>query len=213
MKKLCVFCAALGLVAAAGCKTTTNSIRVPRIGVVAQDLERNEYVVLGNAEGESCVEQSCWFGFFCSVKDDAGNSINVVDDNGVELLGAGLGSSDDVAYVAEDRAMYGALQKQKDADAVFTPRKTMELETKSVFVNSSIKACVHVFGKSVRIKTDEELAAGSAAAAPPPPPPPPSAAPPPSAEPPPPAPAQTAPPPSATPPAEPPPPAPTPSNG
>jgi hypothetical protein len=136
--------------------------------------------VLGNAEGKACAEQSCILGLFCSVKDESGNSIKVIDpDTGLELLGAGLGTPEDVSAVAEDRALYSALKTQDDADAVFTPRKTMELETKNAFISSSIKACVRVFGKSIRIKTDQEIKGGPAAATPPPPltEPPPAAAP------------------------------------
>lgn len=163
---------ALALVVMSGCNTATSSIRVPRIGVQAQELDRSEYVVLGNAEGNACAEQSCFLGLFCSVKDESGNAIKVMDpDTGLELLGAGLGTPDDVAAVAEDRALFSALKTQTDADAVFSPRKTMELETKSAIINSSIKACVRVFGKSIRIKTDEEMKGGVAAAPPPPPPP------------------------------------------
>ena len=182
--KSCVPLAVLGVVALAGCNTTTSSIRVPRIGVQAKDLERNEYVVLGNAEGNACAEQSCFFGMFCSVKDEAGNAIRVVDpETGIELLGAGLGTPEDVSAVAEDRALYAALKTQTEADAVFSPRKTMDLETKSAFISSSIKACVRVFGKSIRIKTDEEMKGGVVAAPPPPPPPPPAAETPPAAPP------------------------------
>ncbi|MCC7111413.1 MAG: hypothetical protein IT382_19115 [Deltaproteobacteria bacterium] len=177
--KSCLPLVALGLMVLSGCNTTTSSIRVPRIGVQAQELARDEYVVLGNAEGKACAEQSCFLGLFCSVKDESGNAIKVVDpDTGLEILGAGLGTPDDVSLVAEDRALYAALKNQTDADAVFSPRKTMELETKSAFVNSSIKACVRVFGKSIRIKTDEEIKGGVVAAPPPPPPPPPVEAPP-----------------------------------
>ncbi len=161
MKKTMV-AAALLAVGATGCKTETSSIRVPRIAVQAQELSREEYVVLGNAEGKACVEQACYLGLFCSVKDDKGQDIKIVDpDTGIVLLGAGLGTPDQVSEVAEDRAMYTALQAQNEADAVFSPRKSMELETTSAIFKSSIKACVRVFGKSIRIKTDSELKGGA----------------------------------------------------
>ena len=83
---------------AVGCSTTTKSVRVPKIGVVAKDLERNEYTILGTAEGSACVEQSCFLGFFCTVKDEGGSAI----------AGAGLGV-ENVTAAAEDQAMLKAL--------------------------------------------------------------------------------------------------------
>lgn len=161
----------------AGCSYTSNTTRVPRIGVQAHELERHEYVVLGNAEGNGCVEQSCILGIWCSVKDEAGNAVKMIDpDTGIEMLGAGLGTVEDVAEVAEASALGAAIAKHADADAVFTPRKTMELETKDNVVFRAVKACVRVSGKSIRIKTDEEMK-GAVAVTPPPPPPPPPAPP------------------------------------
>lgn len=113
-------------------------------------------------------------GFFCSVKDDGGTAI----------AGAGLGV-EAVTAAAEDQAMLQALSGHADADAVFSPRKSMTVESTGNFLIPGMKACVRVFGKSVRIKTDEELA--SAPTAPPPPrpapPAPPMPPPPPSSEP------------------------------
>jgi len=170
---------ALSLLLLAGCSYTSNTTRVPRIGVQAQELERHEYVVLGNAEGNGCVEQTCILGIWCSVKDEAGNTVKMIDpDTGIEMLGAGLGTVEDVAEVAEASALGAAIAKQTEADAVFTPRKTMELETKDNVVFRAVKACVRVSGKSIRIKTDEEIKGGVVAAPPPPPPPPPVEAPP-----------------------------------
>jgi hypothetical protein len=149
-------CGALG----AACSTTTKSIRVPKINVVAQDLARSEYTVLGNAEGSACVEQSCFLGFFCTVKDEAGNGI----------AGAGLGVE---AVTAEDQAMLKALRRRRRALTVFSPRKSMTVESSGNFLIPSMKACVRVFGTSVRIKTDEELGLGGGTTVTPPPPPPP----------------------------------------
>ncbi len=166
--------AALSLLVATGCSYTSNTTRVPRIGVQAQELDRHEYVVLGNAEGSGCVEQSCILGIWCSVKDEAGNSVRMIDpDTGIEMLGAGLGTAEDVAEVAEASALGAAIAKQAEADAVFSPRKSMELETKNNFLFRAVKACVRVSGKSIRIKTDEEMKGAVAVTAPPPPPPPP----------------------------------------
>lgn len=156
---------------AVGCTTTTKSVRVPKIGVIAKDLERSEYTILGTAEGSACVEQTCILGIFCSVKDEAGTGI----------AGAGLGV-EAVTAAAEDQAMLKALSATPEADAVFSPRKSMTVENNGNPFMPGMKACVRVFGKSVRIKTDEELKGATAPAstyAPPPPvtPPPPPPAP------------------------------------
>ena len=137
------------------CSSTTQSIRVPTIGVVARDLDRNEYIVLGTAEGNSCVEQSCLLGIFCTIKDESGSTI----------AGAEGGRSAVVA-AASEQAMLKALKGHPDADAVFAPRKSQSIEIGSQIITTSIKACVRIFGKSVRIKTDDEMKNGVAPPAP-----------------------------------------------
>ena len=135
----------VGAVALSACSSTTQAMRVPKIGVVARDLERNEYVVLGNAEGKSCVEQSCFLGIFCTVKDEGGKTI------------AGAAGQSGVTAAAYDQAMLQALKAQPEADAVFAPRESTSLEIGSQIITTSIKACTRIYGKSVRIKTDEEM--------------------------------------------------------
>ncbi len=152
-----------GALALAACSSTTQAIRVPRIGMVARDLERNEYVVLGTAEGKSCIEQTCLLGAFCSMKDEGGKSVQRIGlfSAGTEVIGAG-----DVLAAAEEQAILKALQAQPESDAVFAPRKSTTLEVGNMIISTSTKACVHVFGKSVRIKTDGEIGGAAAAAAP-----------------------------------------------
>jgi hypothetical protein len=133
-------------VALSACSSTTQAMRVPKIGVVARDLERDEYVVLGTAEGQSCVEQSCFFGIFCTVKDEGGKTI----------AGSEVGTYA-VSAAAEEQALLHALKAQPEADAVFAPRKSSTLEIGNQIITTSIKACVRIFGKSVRIKTDDEM--------------------------------------------------------
>jgi hypothetical protein len=151
-----VLLATAALAAVVGCSTTTKSVRVPKIGVVAKDLERHEYTILGTAEGKACVEQSCFLGIFCTVKDEGGSAI----------AGAGLGV-EAVTAAAEDQAMLKALSATPEADAVFSPRKSMTVESSGNPIFPGMKACVRVFGKSVRIKTDDEM---KGITSPPPPP-------------------------------------------
>jgi hypothetical protein len=96
----------------------------------------------------------------------------VKDEAGSAIAGAGLGV-EAVTAAAEDQAMLKALSATPEADAVFSPRKSMTVETSGNPFFPGMKACVRVFGKSVRIKTDDELRGLSAA--PPPPMPSPSA--------------------------------------
>ena len=120
MQRLSLALAVAGALAATtACSTSTQTIRVPKIGVVSRDLERDEYVVLGNAEGKSCVEQVCWLGICGTVKDESGSAI----------AGAGLGT-EAVTAAAESQALLVALKAQPEADAVFTPRKSMSIESK-----------------------------------------------------------------------------------
>src|SRR3954470_21760426 len=55
----------------AGCNTTAKVIAMPGVDVVAS-YSRADYVVLGDAEGKACVEETCFLGIFCNQKSDTG---------------------------------------------------------------------------------------------------------------------------------------------
>lgn len=173
-----------------GCTTTAKVMSLPGIGVNARSLEREEYVVLGDAEGKACVEETCLFGIFCSTKSDTGSSERVegrlFTDNvqtsapGVFIPGLqGAAGTEGNRSAAEQAALYKAIESVPDADALLVPRKSMELSTSNQFISTTQKACVRVFGKGIRLKTDAEVnaAAGAPAADSAAPPPAPVAAP------------------------------------
>ena len=183
------FVLALVVVGTVGCRTAAKVITLPGIGVNAKSLERHEYVVLGDAEGKACVEESCILGLFCSTKSDTGATETIegrlfTDNVQTSAPTAGFpfspaAGTEGNRTAAEDAALYKAIESVPDADALLAPRKSMEITTNDNFFMTGQKACVRVFGKGIRLKTDAEIAQ---AAAPPPPLVAPSA-PPPAAEP------------------------------
>ena len=161
---------AITAAALAGCKTTAQVMSLPGTGMHASALTRDEYVVLGNAEGKACVEETCFVGIFCSTKSDTGSDTRVegrlnttfiqTDAPGLAIPGltsqrgtAGNGSA------AEEAALYKAIESVPDADALMSPRKSMEITTTGAIISNTQKACVHVFGKGIRLKTDAEIGA------------------------------------------------------
>ncbi len=185
---------ALAVVTSA-CTTTANVMTLPGIGVNARELDRSDYVVLGDAEGKACVEESCVLGIFCSVNSDASSvatervegrldTTNVqTSAPGVQLpFGPGAGTEGN-SSAAEEAALFKAIQSVPDADALLTPRKSMDLATSDNFFIRSQKACVRVFGLGIRLKTDAELAGGPPPAPTPAPDPAPAPAPAPAAAP------------------------------
>src|SRR5437868_15255494 len=63
--------AVAALLACSACNTTAKVIAMPGVDVIAQ-YSRADYVVLGDAEGKACVEETCFMGIFCSTKSDTG---------------------------------------------------------------------------------------------------------------------------------------------
>jgi hypothetical protein len=158
-----------------GCTTTAKVMSLPGIGVNANALQREEYVVLGDAEGKACVEETCFFGIFCSTKSDTGSTERqegrlFTDDVQTAAPTAaipflqGAAGTEGNRSAAEDAALFKAIQSVPDADALLVPRKSMELTTSNNFISTSQKACVRVFGKGIRLKTDAEVAGGAAPA-------------------------------------------------
>lgn len=193
--KRTLFALTVAAAALAGCKTTAQVMSLPGTGMHASPLTRDEYVILGNAEGKACVEETCFVGLFCSTKGDKGSDTRVegrlnttfVQTNAPGLAIPGLSGAvgtEGNGSAAEDAALYAAIESVPDADALMSPRKSMEITTSNAIISTTQKACVHVFGKGIRLKTDAEIgalvpasAAGAAATAAPPPPPPPAPAP------------------------------------
>jgi hypothetical protein len=190
----------VAVVALSGCKTTAQVMSLPGTGMHANALTRDEYVVLGDAEGKACVEESCYFGF-CFTKSDTGSETKVegrlnttnVQTDAPDFVIPGFGGAagtEGNASAAEEAALYKAIESVPDADALMAPRKSAEVTTSNAplfgIIYNTQKACVRVFGKGIRLKTDAEVAAMTAPAPttepppapmPPPPSPPPAVAP------------------------------------
>lgn len=164
-----------------GCKTTAQVMSLPGTGMHANALTREEYVVLGDAEGKACVEEACYFGF-CFTKSDTGSETKVegrlnsnvqTDAPDFVIPGfAGPSGTEGNASAAEEAALYKAIESVPEADALMAPRKSAEVTTSNAplfgLVYNTQKACVRVFGKGIRLKTDAEIAALTAPSAPPP---------------------------------------------
>jgi hypothetical protein len=132
----------VALIAGNGCTTQAKVMSLPGIALQAKELEREEYVVLGDAEGNACVEEKCFFGIFCSVQSDTGSSTRVegrlfttqVQTSAPLMAVPGFAVSSGTegnSSSAEDAALYKAIESVPDADALLTPRKSMKLDTNS----------------------------------------------------------------------------------
>ncbi len=167
--------AAIALVAATGCSTTGKISTIPGIGFDTQPLARGEYTIIGNAAGESCAEESCFFGSCTKTAGGKGEeafegrifSTNISGASTAATEGLGVlqilfGTGQEGpsgADIAERIALYKAIESVPDADAIILPRKQIQIDTSSIpFISSSVKSCVKVKGKAVRLKTDAELA-------------------------------------------------------
>lgn len=175
--------AVLAVAALTGCSTTGKVSTIPGIGFDTQPLARGEYVIIGNAAGEACAEESCFFGSCTKTSGTKGeeafegrifsSSIGGASTSATENLGLlqilfGTGQQGPSgADIAERIALYKAIESVPDADAVILPRKTINVDTQTIpFISNSVKSCVKVKGKAVRLKTDAELAGTAAPAAP-----------------------------------------------
>jgi hypothetical protein len=173
------------LVASSGCTTTAQVMSLPGTGMHANELTRDEYVVLGDAEGRACVEETCYFGI-CFTKSDTGSETRVegrlssnVQTSAPDFVVPGFSGpigTEGNASAAEQAALYQAIESVPEADALMAPRKSAEVTTTNApFVGlfyHTQRACVRVFGKGMRLKTDAEIAAMTAPTPTPTPPPP-----------------------------------------
>ena len=63
--------------------------------------------------------------------------------------------------IAEKIALYKAIESIPDADAILSPRFDGETTENSIpLFTRTVKSCVTVKGKAVRVKSDEEIKAG-----------------------------------------------------
>jgi hypothetical protein len=171
MKRIGLTVLALGALTA--CATTAEVSTIPGMEITTA-LSRADYEIIGTATGEACAETSCFFGSCTSVAANAEESFlqgrmqsssirNVQQGNPALLgplaflLGAPAPQVPSASQIAERIATYKAIESIPNADAIVTPRKTMEVEGSSLLgITSNSRSCVTIRGKAIHIKSDAE---------------------------------------------------------
>lgn len=183
MNRIALLGAVAVVVAATGCSTTGKVSTIPGISFQTQALARSEYTIMGNAAGESCAEESCFFGSCTKTAGAKGEeayegrifstNISGASTSATENLGLlqilfGTGQQGPSgADIAERIALYKAIESVPEADAIILPRKQIQIDTNDIpFISHSVKSCVKIKGKAVRLKTDAELGGAPAPASP-----------------------------------------------
>lgn len=160
-------------VAASACSTTAKVSTIPGMGLTT-DLKRSDYVILGAATGEACAVEECFFGSCNKKADVAGEELLDGRTESSSLRGANVAPTDlgPLAFlfgtgsvgpsgseIAEKIALYKAIESIPNADAIVTPRKTIDITRKDMLgISTTTKSCVKVVGKAVHIKSDAEIA-------------------------------------------------------
>jgi hypothetical protein len=173
-KLLGAIAAAVSVWSAAACTTTAKVSSVPGIGIETS-FARKDYVVLGTARGEACAVDSCILGACTPKADQPGEElldgrVEVDRIRGINTGRASYGPLEALyefffgtpgptgSQIAENIAMYKAIESVPNADALVSPRKTIDIEKHDVLgLSVTTKSCVKVSGKAVHIKTDAEL--------------------------------------------------------
>ncbi len=175
------------LATACGTSTSASVSSVQGIGFSTSPLSRADYVIMGDAKGEACAEETCVAFFGCTKKAGSAagedllegrlNSDNVDNVNMrggstgdldffTALMNALFGGGDEGgpsdSELAERIALYKAIESVPDADAIIQPRKSIQVTTTADLFGNGKKSCVKVKGKAIRFKTDVELAATTA---------------------------------------------------
>jgi hypothetical protein len=161
---------------ATGCVTTAKVSSVPGIGIETS-FARKDYVILGTARGEACAVDSCIFGACTPKADQPGEELldgRMETDHirGIHTGRADFGPFEAIyefffgtpgptgSQIAENIAMYKAIESVPNADAILTPRKTIDIEKNDILgISVTTKSCVKVAGKAVHIKSDAEIKA------------------------------------------------------
>lgn len=133
-----------------------------------KELERNQYVVMDTVEGSAEVKVFLWvfevpldkqIGYVGSYQGaaqaGAGGVLAGILSRIPIIGGAGGGISSNKAYLA---AMYNALGKVPDADAILPTSSQVEIKSVLAGLVKIHKATVK--GKAIKIKTDRELGCG-----------------------------------------------------
>ena len=163
--------------ACVACASTTAKVStVPGIGIETS-FARKDYVILGTATGQACATEDCFFGSCNKKADVAGEELldgrmESEDLGGVSTARTDLGPLAFIlgtgsvgptgSEIAEKIALYKAIESIPNADAIVTPRKTIDITRNDILgISTTTKSCVKVMGKAVHIKSDAESAAAA----------------------------------------------------
>ena len=159
----------------AGCATTAKVSTAPGV-LVETSFARKDYILLGTARGEACATETGIFGACTPKAEVTGEELldgrmETENLHGVNIGRASYGPFEALfelffgtpgpnsSQMAENIALYKALESMPNADAIITPRKTIDINKNDIlglFVTT--KSCVKVAGKAVHIKSDAEIA-------------------------------------------------------
>jgi hypothetical protein len=161
--------AAIILALFSGCTLTSKVASIPIMDVTTK-LRRADYVVLGTATGQACAEENCFLGS-CTKKAGApGDELLSVDGGSTGrrasnplidfLLGTPPEAGPSRSQIAEQIAMFKAIESVPNADAILSPRFESET-TEEGFpgITHNVKSCVTVKGKAIHVNSDAEMAA------------------------------------------------------
>jgi len=145
--------------------------RAQRIHITTR-LGRKDYIVLGQATGKACAVRSCFFGSCGTTPEVAGEELLDGRARSESLRDVNLNSQANInpilalilgqpnptgpsgIEIAEKIALFKAIESIPDADAILSPRVDAEVTEDWNPVTQTIKSCVTVRGKAVRVKPD-----------------------------------------------------------
>ena len=167
--------AAAAILALSACSTTAKVSTIPGMGM-SLELKRSDYTILGTATGEACATEDCFFGSCNKKADIAGEELLDGRTESGSLRGANVNVQDFGPFgflfgvtpvgptgsqIAEKIALYKAVESIPNADAIISPRKTIDITKNDILgISVTTKSCVKVMGKAIHVKSDAEVAAG-----------------------------------------------------
>ncbi len=162
--------AALALLVLTGCTITSKVSSIPIMDVTTK-LRRADYVVLGTATGQACAEENCFLGSCSKKAGTPGDELLSVDNGGAAsspaplaflafLLGTPPAAGPSRSQIAEEIAMFKAIESVPTADAILSPRYESDTtEDGFPFLTHNVKSCVTVKGKAIHVNSDAEMGA------------------------------------------------------
>jgi len=147
-----------------GCTTTNHELSIKGEKFSLNDLNRNEYEVIGTVEGSGSSEGTLILGLFrlgapsefytgVSNESSAANTLAAIP-----LIGGFLaGDANPVVKEAKSKARWEMLNKATNADAVIVTSSKVDRVDDDFFVASKAKVSATIKGIAIRYKTDSDL--------------------------------------------------------